>query len=90
MLSSERSSWECTCSGRYHLLEQLHALSLKKMSSPQVTAAHIAPLEPECLTGTFDSFAGDCCHGFILLLTLDIDMHVNLPSLAQDNEWPRD
>lgn len=87
MLSSERSSQECICAGHCHLLEQLHALSLeKKMSSPQVTAAHVAPLEPECLTGMFDSFAGGCCHGFILLITLDIDMHVNVPSLAQGNE----
>lgn len=60
------------------------------MSSPQVTAAHVAPLEPECLTGTFDSFAGGCCHGFILLITSDIGMHMNVPFLAQGNEWPWD
>lgn len=58
------------------------------MSSPQVTAAHFTPLEPECFTGMFDSFAGGRYHGFILLITLDIDMQVNVPSLAQGNEWP--
>lgn len=60
----------------------------KKKSSPQVTTAHIVPLEPEGLSGTFNPFAGGCCHGFILLITLDIDMRVDVPSLAQGNEWP--
>ena len=63
-------------------------LSFGKVSSPRSLQAHIAPLESECLLRTFGSFSGGCCHGFILLITLDIDIHVNLPFLAQADEWP--
>lgn len=48
---------------------------LWKSVQPQATAAHVAPLEPEHLLGTLGSFSGDRCHGFILLITEDIDIH---------------
>lgn len=63
-------------------------LSFGKVSSPRSLQAHIAPLESECLLGAFGSFSGGCCHDFILLITLDIDIHMNVPFPAQADEWP--
>ena len=45
------------------------------------------PLGNQNVSGTFGAFSKGCCHGFILLITLDIDIHTNLPFLAQDDEW---
>lgn len=47
-------------------------------------------LEPTVLLGTFGSFTGSCCHGFIVLITLDVDIHVNVSFLARPDEWPRE
>lgn len=63
-------------------------LSFGKVSSSRSLQAHIAPLESECLLRAFGSFSGGCCHGFILLITLDIDIHMNVPFPAQADEWP--
>lgn len=45
-------------------------------------------MESGCVLGTFGSFTGSCCHGFIALITLDVDIHVHVSFLAQPDEWP--
>lgn len=59
-----------------------------KVSGLRAQQAHVAPLEPEGLLGTFGPFCGACCHGFILLVTLDIDIRMNLLSWHQPRRGP--
>ena len=52
---------------------------------------HCKPTLPhgnQNVSGTFGSLSKGCCHGFILLITLDMDIYTNLPFLAQVVEWP--